>query len=140
MRDDEHVQLLSQISVFLENRPGRLSEVVSGLAAAGVNLRALMIAETERFGILRIIPDNLPAARGALTEVGITHRVSPVIGVEVPDRAGGLAELLGVFDGTDVSIEYMYAELAGRGDRALMIMKFDPADEALRLLVSSELY
>lgn len=137
---EEHIFSLAQISVFLENRPGTLAEATRVLAAAGVNLRALMIAETERFGIMRIITDSTDAAIAALSAAGYTTRTTDVIGVEVPDRAGGLADLLGVFEGSQVAIEYMYAELAGREGRALLIMKATPRDEALALLRGASLY
>lgn len=136
----DNIVLLKQISVFLENRPGTLAQVTRALAGASVNLRALMIAETERFGIMRIIADDVDAAVAALAAQGITTRTTEVVGVVVPDRAGGLAKLLGVFDGSDVSVEYMYAELSGSSDGALLIMKLNPADEAVALLRAAELY
>ena len=134
MSEDDHVVALRQLSVFVENEPGRLEEVARVLADAGVNLRALAIAETAHFGILRVIADDPAPAGAALDAAGIVTKVTDVVGVEVPDRPGGLAELLGVFTGSAVSIEYMYAELSGRGDRALLIMKLEPVEDALRLL------
>lgn len=136
----EHIHELTQISVFLENHPGALAAASRTLASAGVNLRALAIAETERFGIMRIIPSDPDAALAALGAAGYTTKTTPVVGVEVPDRAGGLADLLEVFTGTGVSIEYMYAELGGGADRALLVMKFTPREEALRLLDEASLY
>jgi hypothetical protein len=139
MYEDDHVVALQQLSVFVENEPGRLEEVARVLADAGINLRALAIAETAHFGILRVIVDDTEAAIAALGTAGIVAKVTDVVGVEVPDRPGGLAEVLGVFTGTGVSIDYMYAELAGRGGRALLIMKLEPADVALRLLADAGL-
>ena len=110
------------------------------LASAGVNLRALAIAETERFGIMRIIASDADAALAALASAGYTTKTTAVVGVEVPDRAGGLADLLEVFTGSGVSIEYMYAELAGRDDRALLVMKLTPREDALALLAAASLY
>ncbi len=138
--DDEHIFTLRQISVFLENRPGRLAQATRCLAEAGVNLSALSIAETERFGIMRIIADDPDAAIAALSAAGLTTRTTDVVGVEVPDRSGGLADLLEVFDGTPVSVEYMYAELSGRDGHALMIMKVTPREDALELLYEASLY
>ncbi len=137
---DEHIFQLKQISVFLENRPGTLARTTRVLADAGANLRALMIAETERFGILRVITDEPDAAVAALDADGFRTRLTDVVGVEVPDRAGGLADLLGVFAGSAVSVEYMYAELAGRAGRALLIMKVEPREDALELLYDAALY
>lgn len=127
----------AQISVFLENRPGALSEVTRTLADAGVNLRALMIAETERFGIMRIIPNDPIAALAALESTGVTTRTIEVVGVTVPDRPGGLADVLSAFDGTEASIEYMYAELTGGPGSARLIMKLNPVDQAIELLRSA---
>ncbi len=131
--------ILQQVSVFLESEKGRLAPVVRHLADRGVNLRALMLAETDRFGILRFIPDDAVRALAAVQELGNTARISEVIGVEVPDRPGALADILDVFDGTEVSVEYLYAELAGHEDRALLVLKLDPADRALALLEASGL-
>jgi len=136
----EHVFELTQISVFLENHPGALASATRTLASAGVNLRALAIAETERFGIMRIIASDADAALAALASAGYTTKTTAVVGVEVPDRAGGLADLLEVFTGSGVSIEYMYAELAGRDDRALLVMKLTPREDALALLAAASLY
>ena len=126
--------ILRQVSVFLESQQGRMAPVVRHLAGAGVNLRALMLAETDRFGILRFIPDDADRALAAVAELGVTARISEVIGVEVPDRPGGLADILDVFEGTEVNLEYLYAELAGRADRALLVLKLVPAARALALL------
>lgn len=140
MFEDEHVFELRQVSVFLENRPGVLADATRTLASAEVNLRAAMIAETERFGILRVITDSPDAAVAALESAGFRTQLTDVVGVEVPDHAGGLAELLDVFEGSSVSIEYLYAELAGRLGRALLIMKLTPRDQALKLLREASLY
>lgn len=130
MLGDQHVKVLQQISVFLENRPGQLSALAAALAERGVNLRALSIAETDRFGIARLITDSNETALAALHEAGMTAAVTDVVGVEVPDRPGGLAHLLAVFDGV-VSVEYMYATFPGSGGRRVLIMKLTPVDVAL---------
>ena len=132
--------IIKQISIFVENTSGRLADVTALLADADINLRALSIADTADFGILRMVADQPDAAVTLLRNAGFTARETDVIGVEVPDRAGGLADLLGVFEGSQVAIEYMYAELAGREGRALLIMKATPRDEALALLRGASLY
>jgi len=134
MYEQDHLMRLAQISVFLENRPGALAPIAAALAEAGVNLRALSLADTERFGILRLIADDTDTALATLQSLGVTTKVSDVIGVEVPDRPGALAEVLALFDDTEISLRYMYAELAGRTNGALLIMKLDPADRALAIL------
>lgn len=136
---DEHIVELRQISVFLENRPGNLSVMARVLADAGTNLRALTIAETARFGIARLIADDTPRALAALQADGFTARVDKVFGIQVPDRPGGLADLLGVFDG-NVSVEYMYADLKGVGSNSLLIMKLEPIDVAMEILADAGLY
>lgn len=129
--------ILQQVSVFLESQRGRLAPVVRHLGERGVNLRALMLAETDRFGILRFIPDDADRALAAVQELGVTARVSEVIGLEVADRPGALADVLELFDGTEVSIEYLYAELAGRSDRALLVLRLEPIGRAVELLASA---
>jgi hypothetical protein len=129
--------LLRQISVFLENKQGRLAAVTKNLSDAGINIRALALADTERFGILRIIADNTEAAVTALKNAGVTAKVSEVVGVEVPDKAGGLATILTLFEEASVSLEYMYAQVQGRGDKAILIMKLAPAQRAIEVLSTS---
>jgi len=131
--------ILRQVSVFLESEQGRLVPVVRHLAERGVNLRALMLAETDRFGIVRFIADDADAALAAVQELGVTARVSEVFGVEVPDRPGGLAELLTLLDQAQVSVEYLYAELAEVEGRALLVLKLTPADVAGRTLAEAGL-
>jgi hypothetical protein len=129
--------ILKQVSVFLESRKGRLAPVIRRLADRGVNLRALMLAETDRFGILRFIPDDAEAALAAVQELGNTARISEVVGFEVADRAGALADVLAIFDDTEVSIQYLYAELAGEGRQALLVLKLDPVEQAMELLAAA---
>ena len=136
---DDRVVLLDQISVFLENRPGSLAAAAAALAEAGTNLRALSIAETERFGIARLIADDTEQALATLQQAGFTSRVSKVFGIQVPDRPGGLAHLLQVFDG-EVNVEYMYADLKGVGSNSLLIMKLEPIDVAMEILADAGLY
>jgi hypothetical protein len=131
--------ILKQVSVFLESKKGKLAPVLQHLAERGVNLRALMLAETDRFGILRFICDDPDAALAAVQELGNTARTTEVVGIEVPDRPGGLAEIMAIFDDSEVSIEYLYAELATAGDQALLVFKFDPIERALELLADAGL-
>ncbi len=135
---DQHVLELRQISVFLENRPGNLAELATMLAGAGIDLRALTIAETERFGIVRLIADDTDRALTVLREAGFASRVTTVYGIQVPDRPGGLAHVLALFD-AQVSVEYMYADLKGVGTCSLMIMKLEPAEVALKILADAGL-
>lgn len=131
--------ILKQVSVFLESRRGRLAPVIRALGECGINLRALMLAETDRFGILRFIPDDAEAAMAAMQELGNTARISEVFGIEVSDRPGALAEIVAIFDDTEVSIEYLYAELAGADQQALLVLKLDPVEQAKQLLAEAGL-
>lgn len=126
--------ILQQVSVFLENKPGHLAPVIRLLGESGVNLRALMLAETDRFGILRFIADDPETAMDAIRHLGYTVRLSRVFGIEIPDRPGGLSEALAIFDGSEVNIDYLYAALAGKGEKALLVLKLDPFDRAAELL------
>lgn len=125
---------IKQISIFLENRKGRLYDVCSLLGKNNINIRALNVAETESFGILRIVVDKPEAAVRSLEEAGIVARITDVIAVEVTDKPGGLAEILRVLAEEDVNIEYMYGFVEKSSDKALMVFRFDDADKAAAIL------
>ena len=125
---------IHQLSLFLENKPGQLTEPCRLLAQAGINIRTLTLADTQEFGILRLIVSDWQKGARLLEEAGYVVNVTEVVAVEVPDRPGGLAELLAVFDSTDINIEYMYAFTFGRGDTAVMIFRFDKPDAAIERL------
>jgi hypothetical protein len=131
--------ILKQVSVFLESRRGKLAPVIRHLGQRGVNLRALMLAETDRFGILRFISDDADAALAAVQELGNTTRITDVVGIAMDDRPGALADILEIFDDTEVSVEYLYAELASGGGQALLVLKLDPLERAVELLSAAGL-
>lgn len=139
---------VEQISVFLENKSGRLAEVAGVLAGAGVNIRALSLADTAEFGILRLIVDRNDRARQALKEGGFTVAKTEVVALEVPDRPGGLAQILRALDGAGINVEYMYAFVQRSGDNAILIVRFEEPDNAVaaltragvRVLLGPELY
>jgi hypothetical protein len=124
---------VKQISVFVENTAGRLAEVTRLLAAAAINLRAITIADTADFGILRIIADDSDKAVAAFKKAGFTAKVTEVIGVEVPDRPGGLAEVMEIFDREGLNIEYLYASLEHIRDKAVVIFKVSDVEHGLRI-------
>jgi hypothetical protein len=128
---------VEQISVFLENKAGRLAEVTGVLAAAGVNIRALSVADTSDFGVLRLIVDDNDKATGALKQAGFTVRTTDVVAVEVEDRPGGLHHILDLLDRAGLNVEYMYAFVARCGDTAVMIFRFDNLGEAVRALTQA---
>ncbi len=125
---------VEQISIFLENKSGRLAEVTGILAAADVNIRALSLADTTDFGILRLIVDKNDRAKQALKENGFTVGKTEVIAVEVPDRPGGLAHILRALDAARLNVEYMYAFVQRSGDNAILIFRFDDLDDAIQAL------
>ena len=114
---------LKQISVFLENKPGTLSEMTGVLAAANIDMRALSLAETKDFGIARLIADDVYKASNALKDAGFVNSLTSVVGAMVPDEPGGLDKLLKVFHEANINLEYMYAFLGGSVDHACMIFR-----------------
>jgi hypothetical protein len=125
---------IKQISVFLENTTGRLSEVTRTLATAGINLRAISIADTADFGILRLIVNKTDEAVKALNDAGFTTRLTDVAAVEIEDVPGSLAKLMELFQKTEVNIEYLYASLEGKQDKAVVIFKLGDHDKGLKVL------
>ena len=125
---------ITQISVFLENRKGRLYEVCSLLGSHDVNIRALTVAETESFGVLRIVVDKSDAAVKVLRDHGFVANFTDVVAVEVGDRPGGLASVLKIFAENDVNIEYMYGFVEKFSDKALLVFRFEDPDFAQEVL------
>ena len=124
-----------QISIFVENQTGLLSEVTSVLSENKVNLRALSIADTSDFGILRIIVEDVDAAAGILKEKGFTYTVTSVLAVAMRDEAGGLAEILKVLSDADIALEYAYAFLLQKAGEACLIIRV-PDNEAAEAALS----
>jgi len=125
---------IKQISVFLENTTGRLSEVTKTLANANINLRAISIADTADFGILRLIADMTDKAVEALAAAGFTTRQTDVVAVEIDDVPGSLAQLMELFKTSQVNIEYLYASLEGQIGKAVVIFKLKEHDKGLKIL------
>jgi len=123
-----------QISVFLENKSGRLAEVTGALAKAGINIRALSLAETIDYGVLRLIVDKPSEARKALSQAGFTVTETEVIAVEMPDRPGGLASIVDLVTQSDLNIEYLYAFVGQRGENAVVIFRIDDVNAAVAAL------
>ncbi len=125
---------VQQLSVFLENRSGRLAEVARLLGDAGVNIRALSLADTADFGILRLIVNDVERAVEVLRRAGQTVSLTDVVAVEVPDRPGGLAEILEPLQEQEVNVEYLYAFVEKSSDRAVVVLRFDDVQAALEVL------
>jgi hypothetical protein len=125
---------IKQISVFLENTTGRLGEVTKTLANAGINLRAISIADTADFGILRIIADKTGKAVDALNSAGFTTRQTDVVAIEIDDTPGSLAKLMELFQRSQVNIEYLYASLEGQVGKAVVIFKLRDHEKGMKIL------
>ena len=128
---------ITQISVFLENRKGRLSEICTMLGQAGINIRALTIAETESFGVLRLVVDKPKEAVELFRKHSVTANQTEVVAVEVPDTPGGLAQVLDVLRSNDVNVEYMYGFVEKQTENALLVFRFDNPELAQQVLVKN---
>jgi len=126
--------MIDQLSVFLENRPGRLAEMAQVLGDAGNNMRAFVVADTAEFGVARIIVDRPQAARGALQDAGFGVTVTQVIAVEVPDRPGGLAHVLDVLGRAGVNVEYAYCFVEPDSTVAVDIFRVEDPGTAVAAL------
>jgi hypothetical protein len=125
---------IQQISLFAENKPGHISSPIRLLAREGVDIRALYLADTQDYGILRLIVADWKKAAALLEAHGFVAKVTEVLAVEVPDGPGGLADILDALVGSGVNIEYMYAFPYVRGDRAILIFRFNDPDAAIERL------
>ena len=125
---------IQQISLFAENKPGHISAPARLLATEGINIRALYLADTQEYGILRLIVADWQRAAGLLEAHGFIVKVTEVLAVEVPDRPGGLADVLEALQGSGINIEYMYAFPYMRGDQAIIIFRFNDPDAAIERL------
>ena len=130
---------IKQISVFLENVTGRLAEVTKILSDSEINLRAITIADTADFGILRIVSDNPDKTLQALEQHGFTARATDVLAVEVEDKPGGLSRVMDIFYKNNVNIEYLYASLEKNRDNAVVIFKVDDVEHGLKIIIENGL-
>lgn len=121
------MQMIEQVSVFLENKPGHLAQMARTLADGGFNMRALMVADTAEFGVARIICDRPYSAKSLLESQGFGVSITKVLAVEIPNRPGGLAEVLEVLGANSVNVEYAYAFVEPGADAAIDILKVDDA-------------
>jgi len=125
---------IKQLSLFLENKPGHLSSACQTLADAGVNILTLSMADTQQFGILRIIVRDWEKAKAALEGAGIVVNITEVLAIEIQDRPGGLAAVLKIVEQAGINVEYMYAFPSRSADEAIMFFRFDKPDEAIAAL------
>lgn len=127
---------VKQLSIFLENQSGRLAEVLGAIGSEGVNIRALSLADTSGFGILRLIVNDISKARQILQGKGFTVSETDVIAVEIPDKPGGLANVLAALADQGINIEYMYAFVEKASENAVVIFRIENLDEAIEALQS----
>ncbi len=129
---------IRQLSLFLENRPGQLRVPCKVLGDAGIDILTMSLADTQQFGILRLIVRNWEKAKQALERAGTVVNVTEVLAVDVPDRPGGLASVLEAFEKAGLGIEYMYAFAAGRerGKHATLVFRLEDPDKAAKALVA----
>ncbi len=128
--------MIRQLSLFLENRPGQLRVPCKVLGDAGIDILTMSLADTQQFGILRLIVKDWERAKRALEDAGIVVNVTEVLAIDVPDRPGGLASVLEAFEKANLGVEYMYALDAGRerGKFATLVFRLADPERAARLL------
>jgi len=131
--------LVKQISVFLENKSGRLAEVTRILGSNDIDISALSIADTTDFGILRLIVNKPEVAEEVLKQNGLTVSCTSVIAIAVADKPGGLAEALTVLERESIGIEYMYAFVGKTTDEALVILRVETPDKAVEVLKNNNI-
>ena len=130
---------LHQLSLFVENRPGQLAAPCRALAEAGINILTLSLADTEQFGILRLIVRDWQRAKTILEAADCVVNVTEVLAVEVRHQPGGMLEILEFFEREDLNIEYTYAFTAPRGDKAVLVFRFDDPERAVDKLKNSRI-
>lgn len=128
---------VKQIAIFLENKSGRLADISHTLSESNINIRALSLADTADFGILRLVVDDTDKARKVLKENGFTLGVTDVLAVEVADKPGSLDSILQVVKQNGLNVEYMYAFTKQSGESGLLLFRFDNLEEASKVFQSA---
>ena len=125
---------IKQVSVFAENRSGGILDVIRALGDGGVDIRALSVADTQGFGILRLIVDDVAKAKALLDENGTIFSITDVVGVKVPDCPGGLAKVLTLMAEHTINVEYLYAFVSVSGSSAYVVLRVQDNDQAIKVL------
>ncbi|MBQ3065097.1 MAG: amino acid-binding protein [Clostridia bacterium] len=131
---------IQQLTVFVENRQGSIVSITETLSKHNVNIRALSIAETEDFGILRLIVNDKEAAQKTLLEEGYLIKVTDVVGVKIGDAPGKLSEALDVLDKANINIEYLYAFMARTEKHAYVVLRVEDNDAAEKALHAADFH
>ena len=132
--------MLKQLSVFLQNKAGRIADITRALSDAGIDLRALSIADTADFGILRMLVSDIEAAKAALSKQNCIVSVNEVAVVAVPDSPGGLARVLSLIAAAKIDIEYMYSLIERSAEEAYMVFRVSDEAKLLRALEANGLH
>ncbi|MBQ3118441.1 MAG: hypothetical protein IJC10_01595 [Clostridia bacterium] len=130
---------IKQLSIFVENKFGRLEAIIDALSKADINLRALSLAEAADYGVLRVIVNDAEKAKKALNDIGVIAKITDVVAVFLDDRAGGLASVLSILKNAEISIEYMYAFLGRTEGKALMVLKADDEAKTEKVLTDNDI-
>ena len=125
---------IRQLSVLVENRKGTLGKITGLLAENDIDLRSICVADTEDYGIMRLIADDNRKAAEILSENGYIARVREVVAIAISDETGGLNRVLQLLDANDINLEYMYSMITGHSDKALMILRVDDNEKTEKLL------
>ncbi len=126
--------IIKQLSVFVENRNGRMLDIARTLAQNDIDISALSLADTSDFGVLRLIVDKPDKAKKALNDIGIVVKISDVIAIVMDDAPGGMAKALEVISNNGISIEYMYACIGKTSGKALMVLRTEDTEKAEEIL------
>ncbi|MBQ8764969.1 MAG: ACT domain-containing protein [Clostridia bacterium] len=125
---------INQLSIFVENKAGTVAKITKSIADAGVSIRALSVADTQEFGILRLIVSDVEKAKEALHENDCVVSITKVIGVEIPDVAGGLSSVLELMSENSINVEYLYAFITISGQHAYVVLRVEDNDKAAKIL------
>ncbi|HBC85349.1 MAG TPA: amino acid-binding protein [Lentisphaeria bacterium] len=125
---------IKQLSLFIENRTGALSEPCRILSEAGINIVTLCLADTQNFGIMRLIVKEWQKAEKLLSARDYAVKTTDVVAIEIDDRPGGLAKILMILEKSGLNVEYMYAFTSGKNGRAVLVFRFEKPDEAIKIL------
>ena len=129
--------ILEQVSVFVENKPGAMSEITTSLADAGIDLKAFTVADKSEFGVLRFLADEPQKALALLKSNGWVASITPVVAIKMADMPGSLARVLKLFADNDVQVEYLYAFVAQEESRAYVVLRVEDAESAVKLFEGS---
>ncbi len=128
---------INQLSIFVENKAGTVAEITKSIAKAGVSIRALSVADTQEFGILRLIVSDVEKAKEALSESECVVSITKVIGVEIPDVAGGLSSVLELMSVNKINVEYLYAFITISGQHAYVVLRVEDNEKAAKILTEN---